>query len=261
MNDKHQVPQDPADLLKEFETLIDALNHEGVTFNESTITNFKKRLREQIFSEKAPSTNTKETHLEDPSEEEKDLAMFDYMMEKSEQEEADLKKKLTDRLRNRTLIVGAGAWQQHWEKKKKPGMNAQMEEIEAYEHDINKPLEPTHDDLKASIPPELLKRFSTKIIVMEPMKKQDYLDLIPKFTEALPLPCQGLFRKLATEQVSYAHKNLLGMRFFEEVLTQTLTAEMAPSLHNEQPPSEPTPPSSKTEDSPPENPFEDISFF
>jgi len=253
-----------------FESIIAALKREGVTFDESTIDYFQKLLSSKLATGKSSrqisdptssaavpmdsrlkglieqgidiseySDDELQTMIEmSPSKEERAQVWSDREMgadsddheDETEDSKGDLRKILTSRLRYNTFIVGGGAWQSHWEKKKKPGMAAQMDEITGFDVAMNKPLEPSHDDLKSSIPPELLKRFSTQIIIMEPMKKRDYIELIPEFAAVLPPACRGLFSKLATEQAAHAHKDMIGMRFYEEVLTQTLTADIAPAL-------------------------------
>ena len=110
-----------------------------------------------------------------------------------------------------------------------------MDDIAEYDEEISKPLAPSHNDLKSSIQPELLKRFSSKVIIMEPMSKRDYIEMIPRFAEVLPAACRGLFSKLAREQAAQAHKDMISMRFFQEVLTQTLTADVASPVPPERP--------------------------
>jgi len=259
-----------------FDSIIDSLKREGVTFDSSTMDYMKKLLHDKFAPEKpsprTPSANApapRDSRLKDlqdqgvdisqythdelqtmiemqPTKEERDQVWEDRLaeegypdededeIEESSESEEELRLKLTNRLRYNTFIVGGGAWQSHWEKKKKPGAAAWMDEIAEYDDAMSKPLEPSHDDLKSSIQPELLKRFSTQIIVMKPMRKRDYIELIPRFAKILPLACRGLFSKLATEQAAQAHKDMIGMRFYEEILTQTLTADMAPPLFQEE---------------------------
>ena len=256
---------DASSFQSKFESIIADLEREGVDFDETTISYFKKLLYTKFAPEKPASGSRPKSTVTpmdprlkellnqgiditaysndelqimiemQPTKEERESTVFDRCIQSEEEEDEDdgtgsvlkLRKKLTGRLRNNMFIVGGGAWQNHWEKKKKPGRAARMDEIEEYDEAINKPLEPSHDDLKKSIQPELLKRFSSKIIIMEPMTKQDYLDQVAQFAETLPIECQGLYTKLATEKAEQAHKNMIGMRFFEEILTETLISDMA----------------------------------
>jgi len=263
----HSYSPSSSSFQAKFESIVDALKREGVIFDADTIDYFKKLLYAKFAPEKPPQKtpakslatpmdprlkNLMEQGIDvtqysndqlqmmiemQPSEEEQEQVWEDRLLDegRSEEDEVEddegnrkLRETLTNRLRYSTFIVGGGAWQNHWEKKKKPGVAARMDDIAEYDEVINKPLEPSHDDLKSSIQPELLKRFSTKIIIMEPMSKRDYIDLIPRFATVLPSACRGLFCKLATEQAAQAHKDMIGMRFYEEILTQTLTADMAP---------------------------------
>jgi len=262
----HSYSPSTSSFQAKFDSIIDALEREGVTFNPSIMDYMKNLLYDKFAPEKlsprTPSQNTpapRDPRLKDlqdqgvdisqytndelqmmiemqPTKEEREEVWVDQLIEgdsnqeDDEESEEELREKLTKRLRYSTFIVGGGAWQNHWEKKKKPGIAARMDEISEYDEILNKPLEPSHDDLKASIQPELLKRFSTQIIVMKPMTKRDYIELIPKFAAVLPPACRGLFRKLATEQAGQAHEDMIGMRFYEEILTQTLTADVAPAL-------------------------------
>ena len=87
-------------------------------------------------------------------------------------------------------------------------------------------VDPSAKDLKSSIRPELLKRFRSQVLVMQPMTKSDYELLIPQFASCLPAMRQDCFMTLANEGIETAVKEQLGMRYFEEILTQTICSKM-----------------------------------
>jgi hypothetical protein len=127
------------------------------------------------------------------------------------------KKTLERKLQDRFFCVGGGAWQQLWETdKKKPSMGFLTDPVET------EPVTPSTRDLKSSIRPELLKRFRAEVLVMQPMTKEDYKLLIPKFGQSLPEMLQGRFIQLAEANLDMAVKEQLGMRYFEEILTDTV---------------------------------------
>ena len=131
------------------------------------------------------------------------------------------RKELENKLKTRFFVVGGGAWQSLWEPEDeaKPSMGFLPDppEDEA---------EPSAKDLKGSIRPELLKRFRSHVLVMQPMTKSDYQLLIPQFAFCLPAMRQECFMTLANEGIEMAVKEQLGMRYFEEILTQTICSKM-----------------------------------
>ena len=115
-------------------------------------------------------------------------------------------------------IVGGGAWQELWqpeEIQKSMGFNPS--------DDVAKPVEISQEKLQSSIQPELLRRFRAEVLVMAPLTKDDYKKLISEFTTNLPKEIRTTFSELAHEGIENAVKSNLGMRYFEEVLTNTLT--------------------------------------
>lgn len=130
------------------------------------------------------------------------------------------RKELEEKLQNRFFIIGGGAWQHLWEADDvKPSMGF-LPEPSADVSDT-----PSSKQLKTSIQPELLKRFRSKVLVMNPMSDEDYKLLIPKFTELLPAMLQERFTSLCNTSLRHAVTDQLGMRYFEEILTQTLCSK------------------------------------
>ena len=133
------------------------------------------------------------------------------------------RKDLENKLKYRFFIVGGGAWQGVWENNDKAEMGFNpTSSRESYE--------PDEKDLKSSIRSELLQRFRNKVLIMKPMTKDDYQLLIPQFAACLPKMRQGQFISLAEKGIDMAVQEQLGMRYFEEILTQTLcrTPEIQP---------------------------------
>lgn len=128
------------------------------------------------------------------------------------------KKELEQKLQTRFFVVGGGAWQSLWEPDDgaKPSMGFLPDLAETG------PTEPSAKDLKSSIRPELLKRFRSQVLVMQPMTKSDYQLLIPQFASCLPAMRQEHFSTLAREGIETAVNEQLGMRYFEEILTQAI---------------------------------------
>lgn len=115
-------------------------------------------------------------------------------------------------------IVGGGAWQELWEPEetqKSMGFNPA--------DDVEKTVKISQKKLQSSIQPELLRRFRAEVLVMAPLTKDDYTKLISEFTINLPKEIRKTFNELAYEGIENAVNGNLGMRFFEEVLTNTLT--------------------------------------
>jgi hypothetical protein len=131
------------------------------------------------------------------------------------------KKELEEKLQNSFFVVGGGAWQQLWEMDDdRPSMGFNPDLAQARSE------APSSKDLKTSIRPELLKRFRAEVLVMQPMSVEDYRLLIPQFADYLPVTRQALFIRLAEKGLAMAVKEQLGMRYFEEVLTQTICSKL-----------------------------------
>lgn len=134
------------------------------------------------------------------------------------------RKELEEKLQTRFFIVGGGAWQRLWETDdKKPSMGF-LPDIPDEEVVLSSKA------LKTSIQTELLKRFRSEVLVMQPMSKEDYQQLIPQFAQCLPAMRQANFIELAEQGVDTAVREQLGMRYFEEILTQSICAYMKPTL-------------------------------
>jgi len=132
------------------------------------------------------------------------------------------RQELEEKLMNHFFIVGGGAWQHLWEKrsaKKSMGFSTVPTSAPS-------PEKVTIDSkkLKTTIKPELLKRFSDEILIMQPMSKDDYLAMSPKFAKSLPPEVASEFIKIVKSEVDNAIDQQLGMRFFESALRKVMIA-------------------------------------
>jgi len=80
--------------------------------------------------------------------------------------------------------------------------------------------------LKTSIKPELLKRFSDEILIMQPMRKEDYLTMAQEFAKSFRSEIATEFIQMVESGVDQAIEQQLGMRFFEAALRKVVVAEM-----------------------------------
>jgi len=132
---------------------------------------------------------------------------------------SDLQKKL----RTRVFIVGGGAWQSLWQKE--DGEQNRIGFIAGAVSE-NVDIKIDHKLLQASIASELLKRFRYEVLLMKPMGEIEYLQMLPEFLKSISIDLREDFRNFAESQMSEAVKNKIGMRFFEEILTQALIGQM-----------------------------------
>lgn len=126
------------------------------------------------------------------------------------------REELEERLKNSVFIVAGGAWQHLWEKKNATPIGF----TNLSSNVVNKP---SQDELKSSIRSELLQRFRSEISIMPPMDKQDYDVAMEGIYQRLTPFYQESFFVYYTQRVDEAVEKKLGMRYFEEVLSKTLT--------------------------------------
>jgi len=115
------------------------------------------------------------------------------------------------------FIIGGGAWQALWEPEKpSKSMGFLPDEEKIIPEEI------TQETLQSSIRPELLRRFRAEVLIMNPMTEDDYKALIPKFAKSLPKEIRNIFKERAYKGITKAIKGNLNMRYFEEIITQSL---------------------------------------
>ena len=114
------------------------------------------------------------------------------------------------KLQNNFLIVGAGAWQSCWmESGNSIGFRSEDPRIESI----------GRQSLLKSIAPEILQRFR-EVLFLEPMTRQDYLDVTLSQVELLPQTHRLRFADLAVNAIPTAIEHGLGMRMFEDAYTK-----------------------------------------
>jgi hypothetical protein len=123
---------------------------------------------------------------------------------------------LEKRLRNSMFVVAGGAWQRLWEleESKVIGFNS------AAQNEVHLP---SQEELKSSIHSELLQRFRSEISVMSPMSKEDYELAMEAIYQQLTPFYQQSFSVYYNQRIDEAVSKKLGMRYFEEVISKTLT--------------------------------------
>jgi len=111
------------------------------------------------------------------------------------------------RLRERFLIVGAGAFQSLCEGRSHHlGFGAAEPE---------RPLE--LNELARVLPRELTNRFRGKIIHMQPLKREDYVAILHRSARQMPAHLQSSYLALGAAGLDAAVRNQQGVRFFEEI--------------------------------------------
>jgi hypothetical protein len=126
---------------------------------------------------------------------------------------------LENRLRNSTFIIAGGAWQTLWEKEETKAIgftNSSLPEVYL----------PSQEELKSSIHSELLQRFRSEIAVMSPMSQDDYNVAMEAIYQRLNPFYQESCSVYYQQRLDEAVENKLGMRYFEEVISKTLTQSL-----------------------------------
>lgn len=122
-----------------------------------------------------------------------------------------IKVDVEEKLKNSFMIVGAGAWQQAWQ--------SHGQEIGFHQGQVVRPLAGRIErkQIKESITPEILQRFRSEILFLNPMTEADYLHAMTSLSARLPDNQRFRFAELAIKSIPSAVEEGLGMRIFEEV--------------------------------------------
>jgi hypothetical protein len=119
-------------------------------------------------------------------------------------------------LRNKTLILAGGAFQEIWEASAPIGFGTVPGAA------IPKP------DLKRlseHIPSELSRRFGSQLITLPPLQEADYLDMLEQILPSLPSHWRTRYEKLARVGIPEATRLCQGPRYFEELLLEVAVQE------------------------------------
>lgn len=129
-----------------------------------------------------------------------------------------------EKLKNRILIVAAGAWQSCWEQKRYTiGFHDEATQLGGIER----------TSLLPSIAPELLQRFRSEILFLTPMKEQDYLEVMAAQIGLVPNAYQLLYEVMIRQAIPAAVEHGLGMRMFEEIYAQFCTRLLQDCCYDE----------------------------
>jgi hypothetical protein len=118
-------------------------------------------------------------------------------------------------LRNRTFLIGAGAFQEIWESAG-PGIGFLSEAA---------PPDISLHRLAKVLPRELVNRFRSSIITLPALEVGDYSRMLESTVPQLPSVLQERFRIMGRERIAEAARQQQGVRFLEELLLDVILAE------------------------------------
>ena len=120
-------------------------------------------------------------------------------------------------LREKTLIIGAGAFQEIWAATVPPiGFGTTV---------VQPPEPPSLNKLAQYVPRELIARFASRLIVLQPLTETGYHDILATILPRLPDQWRSKFEKLALRLIPEAARQQQGTRFFEELLLDVVVSE------------------------------------
>lgn len=118
-------------------------------------------------------------------------------------------------LRTKTLILAGGAFQEIWDKPDPIGFGSSPEANKA----------PDLDRLSQYIPPELSRRFGSRLITLPRLQESDYLEILAQILPRLPAHWQVRYGSLALADIPEAARLAQGPRYFEELLLEVVVQE------------------------------------
>lgn len=123
-------------------------------------------------------------------------------------------------LRNRTFIIGAGAFQHLWEERATATMG--------FSHTtIDQGPAPDANALARTLPRELVNRFRRELLILPSLTADDYHRMLDRAAAEMPEFLRGTFLTLGRERVKAAVEMKQGCRFLEELMLDTLLAQQA----------------------------------
>ena len=120
-------------------------------------------------------------------------------------------------LREKTLVVGAGAFQEIW--------TATAHQIGFGANAVQSPDPPDLNMLAKYVPRELISRFGSRLVVLQPLAEKDYHDILGTIVPRLPPHWRSKFEELALCRIPEAVRQQQGTRFFEELLLDVVVSE------------------------------------
>lgn len=121
----------------------------------------------------------------------------------------------TARLRRAFFVVGAGAFQELWEKR-------EAAPIGFHDTALNVADKVEQGQLSAVVPREIVNRFVSPILTLQPLKEADYRRMLDVVSKQLPFALRHSVRRRGEMQLRHAVSNRLGCRWIEELLLQAL---------------------------------------
>jgi len=120
-------------------------------------------------------------------------------------------------LSTRTMIIGAGAFQNLWENPQKSCAgfgNAPSPESSA-----------TLNQLCKTLPRELINRFRSEVLILPQLEFRDYEEMLLRSADAMPAYLQKTFLDLGLSRIQKAVEARQGCRFVEELVLDTILQE------------------------------------
>jgi hypothetical protein len=122
---------------------------------------------------------------------------------------------LQNRFRHSFFLIAAGAWQSLWsDDGQAVGFSTAARRVSS----------PTHKQLATTLPPEILNRFSSRVLLMPPFSAGDYRQILAEIIVRLPLDLRAVLQDPEDEVIAEAVRSHKGFRFFEELLADGIRA-------------------------------------
>jgi SpoVK/Ycf46/Vps4 family AAA+-type ATPase len=126
-------------------------------------------------------------------------------------------------LRRGMLVIAAGAFQSFWE-----ATGVRRVGFAAAQAPPTPTRRPALQSFSHLLPRELLNRFRAQVVYLEPMRLSGYVAMLHHTAKRLPEELVEPFLELGYESAFAAVESQLGLRWIEELITETL-AQQAPS--------------------------------
>ncbi len=124
------------------------------------------------------------------------------------------REELSMKLRDRVMILGAGAWQSAWRSNARAmGFIDDAQPL---------PSPPTREQILSAIDPELRQRFRDEVILLPTMMPEDYKRVAKDISRRIPADLLPAWNKEIGRVLRQAADGSLGMRALEELLLKAL---------------------------------------
>jgi SpoVK/Ycf46/Vps4 family AAA+-type ATPase len=120
-------------------------------------------------------------------------------------------------LANRTMIIGAGAFQDLWDSPQKS--------CAGFGNTSNPATSITLNQLSKTLPRELINRFRSEVLILPQLVFRDYEEMLLRAAESIPSYLQKTFLDLGPGRIQKALEARQGCRFIEELLLDTILLE------------------------------------